>query len=522
MLLSIYLQNIFSEKRLIRLINKKNNMKKIDLARFLPTVLIILAVLAVVSLKMEDVQNTVDSIYGFMSDRFGWLFIVANLSAFIFSVWIIISPKGKIRLGGEKCKPEYGRVSWTAMMFTTSCSAGLIVFGFIETIIYASEPPFQMKPFSIQAYEYAQMYSHYHWGLNAWTLYVPASVAIGYVLYNKGKNNISISAACEPVLGKLSKGVPGIITDILGTFGAVVAPVTSMGLGMPLLTILFQEIFDIGNEYIPYLHAVILIIWIFLFGISVYLGLAKGIRNLSNINVISAFVFICFVGILCGIFTIFKAEVNTIGLYLQNFVRMATYTDPYGDGRFVASWTVWYWAWLIVYMPLMGVFNARISKGRTLREIAVGQMIFCSLGCWTAISALGNYAVKLQQSGIDIAAALKNKGQPDAILLILQQMPVPKLMMILVAVLVFIFMATTVDSSSFVAAEITSRHTSADDKAPRFMRIFWAVMACLITFVLLRIGGFSAVQVLAILAGLPLAIVMFIVIVSAVKMICHK
>ena len=494
-------------------------MKKIDKARFFTTVLIIIVVLLIVSINMTGAQNAVDTVYSFMSRKFGWFFILANLTAFAFSVWLIASPAGKIRLGGEKCKPEFGKFSWIAMMFTTSCSAGLLVFGFIETIYYSSAPPFQIDPFSVQAYEYAEMYSHYHWGVNAWTLYVPASVAIGYMLYNKKVNSVSIGNACEPVLGRHSKGIFGIIVDILGTFGAVVAPVTSMGLGMPLLTLLFQNIFGISDEYVTIVQAVILIIWVLIFGTSTYLGLSKGIKNLSNVNILLAFSFMIFVGILGGVLNLFQAEINTLGLYLQNFIRMATYTDPYGDGIFVGTWTVWYWAWLIVYMPLMGVFNARISKGRTLREVVIGQMVFCSLGCWVAMSTLGNYAIKLQKSGVDIAAVLNQKGQPEAILFILKNMPAPKVMMILVAALVFVFMATTVDSSSFVAAETTTVHTSMDDKAPRWVRIFWAAIACLITFVLLQVGGFNAVQVLAILVGLPLAVVMLVVIGAAIRMV---
>lgn len=497
-------------------------MKKLDWKRFLPTVLIILIVLFLVSTNLTGVQNAVDSVYTFMSDRFGWFFILANIAAFAFSIWIIISPKGKIRLGGDGARPKFGNLSWVAMMFTTSCSAGLIVFGFIETLYYASDPPFQIEPFTIQAYEYAEMYSHYHWGINAWTLYVPASVAVGYMLYNRRKNSISIGDACEPVLGKKGAGSLGIIIDILGTFGAVVAPVTSMGLGMPLLTLLFQNIFNIPDQYVVVLHALILVIWVLIFGTSTYLGLSKGIKNLSNLNIMLAFAFMAFVGALVGILPLLRAEINTLGLYFQNFIRMITYTDPYGDGIFVGKWTVWYWAWLIVYMPLMGVFNARISKGRTLRELAVGQMVFCSLGCWVAMSTLGNFAIKLQQSGVDVAAVLNHKSQPEAILYILQNMPASRLMMVIVAVLTFVFMATTVDSSSFVAAETTTIHASIEEQAPRWIRILWAAISCLITFVLLQIGGFNAVQVLAILVGLPLAIVMFIVIVSAIKMINVK
>lgn len=492
---------------------------KIDGKRFWPSIIIITIVLIFVTLNLKGVQSVVDIMYAYMSREFGWIFILSNLCALFFSIWISISPKGKIRLGGDECKPAYSKFSWIAMMFTTSCSAGLIVFGFIETIYYSSAPPFQLEPFSVQAYEYAEMYSHYHWGLNAWSLYVPISVGLGYMLYNKKKNSVAVSISCSPVLKRHNNGFLGCLIDVLGIFGAVVAPVTSMGLGMPLLTLLIQNIFGISDKYISVLQIAILLIWILIFGTSIYLGLEKGIKNLSNINVILAFLFMIFVGGLAGYLRIFRSEINTLGLYISNFVRMVTYTDPYGDGMFVSKWTIWYWAWLIVYMPLMGVFNARISKGRTLREIAIGQMIWCSLGCWVAMATLGNYAIKLQQGGINIAAVLNEGGQPAAILAIINEMPCSNIMMIFVAILCFVFMATTVDSSSYVAAESTSKHLSTDEQAPRWMRVFWAAIACIITFVLLQVGGFNAVQVLAILIGLPLAIVMFLVVASAIKMI---
>lgn len=490
---------------------------KINKKVFIPTILTIFIVLILVVLNLKLVQNSVDMIYNYISHKFSWLFILANIAALLFSLYIIFGPYSSIKLGGQKAKPEYSNFSWIAMIFTTSCSAGLIVFGFIESIIYAAAPPFQIEPLSIEAYEYAQVYSHYHWGFNAWTLYVPATIAIGYMFYNKKKNKIAMSIACETVLNKKTKFLSNII-DVFSLFGAIVAPVTSMGLGMPLLTLIIQNVFNIADKYIPILQIIILVIWILMFSSSVYLGLKKGIKRLSDINVILAFLFMIFVGFLTGIFDVFIAEINNLGLYLQNFTRLVTSTDPYGNGDFIANWTVWYWAWLIVYMPLMGVFNARISKGRTLRQITVAQMIGCSVGSWVAMSTLGNFAIKLQQTGVvDIANILNTKGQPHAILAIIQAMPFPKIMMIFVAIICFVFMATTMDSSSFVAAETTMIHEKQDDLSPRWTRVFWAFISCLITFVLLQVGGFNAVQVLAILIGFPLAILMFLVIYSIIK-----
>lgn len=493
---------------------------KIDKKRFIPAIISIIVVIAMVCLNLDYVKSKVDVVYDFMSHKFNWLFISANIAAFVFSIYIILGPYKNVRLGDEK--PKYSTFSWIAMMFTTSCSAGLIVFGFIESIIYSSNPPFGLEPLSIESYEMAQSYSHYHWGLNAWTLYVPITIALGLILYKQKKTNINMSSACEPVLKKRANGILGVLVDVFGIFGAVVAPVTSMGLGMPLLTLLFQNIFNIPNDKVMLLQIGILLFWILLFGASVYRGLDKGIKKLSDINVISAFIFMFVVACFAGLSYVFSTEINNIGQYIVNFPRMLTNTDPYGTGDFVSKWTVWYWAWLIVYMPLMGVFNAKISKGRTLKEVVLGQMIFCSLGCWVAMSTLGNYAIKIQQSGVlDISSILSESGQPTAIVEIIKTMPHSTLMMLIVAILCFIFMATTVDSSSFVAAESTYKHkvNSSDDLAPRWLRMIWAVITCIITFVLLQVGGFDAVQVLAILIGFPLAIIMFIVIASAVKLL---
>ena len=182
--------------------------------------------------------------------------------------------------------------------------------------------------------------------------------------------------------------------DIIAICGAVIAPVISIGTGMPLLTALVQNIFGLSNSYQSIIQVIILAIWIAIFGTSVYLGLNKGIKRLSNINIIAAFIFMAIFGIAVGVVAVLSSEVNTIGLFIQNFIRLSTYTDSYGDGGFVKGWTFSYWACYFVFMPLMGVFNAKISKGRTLRQIAFGQLVLCTLGCWIAMGTFGNYAIK--------------------------------------------------------------------------------------------------------------------------------
>ena len=174
----------------------------------------------------------------------------------------------------------------------------------------------------------------------AWSLYVPATVAIAYGIYNQKKSGVRMSLSYDGIREKCGRKTGGYIIDILSLFGVVVAPITSMGLGMPLLTGIIQEIWGIPPQYEQVIQILILVLWMVVFGTSVCLGINKGIKNLSNLNVVAAFFFMGFVGVLAGVFYVIKAEINTIGLYIQNFVRMITYTDPYGDGVFVQKWTI--------------------------------------------------------------------------------------------------------------------------------------------------------------------------------------
>lgn len=486
----------------------------------IPTVVLIVLALAAVVANLDAVQASVQSLYDTVANELSWVFVLSNCACVAFALWAIFGKRAKVRLGGDAASLKYSTFAWFAMMFTTSCSAGLILFGFIEPLYYASAPPFELEAFTNTAWEYAEMYAHFHWGINAWALYVPVSIAIAFMFYNLKKKSVSVAEACEPILKSQSKKATGTVVDILSTFGVVVAPVTSMGLGLPLVILLVQTLFGIPEEFVPAIQLGVFLVWIALFGISVFLGLDRGIKNLSNANVVLAFAFMIIVGIMAGAFHVFKAEISSLGLYVSNLLRMSTYADPYGSGEFVASWTVWYWAWLTVYMPLMGVLVARISEGRTIREVAIGLVVACSLGCFVAIMTLGNYTIDVQRSGIvDAASILSEQGQAAAIVAILQTMPFPEIMMAILAILCFIFMATTVDSSSFVAAELSTKSNLVGAYASRGLRMLWALVAAAITFVLLQVGGFSAVQTLALLVGLPLSIVMVMVIISALKML---
>lgn len=493
---------------------------KIDKKRFFPSLTILLAVIIAIAMNLNVLQTSINAIYDGCIRTFGWLFIFADICCLLFSLWLMFGRYKDVRLGGKGCKPAFSTLSWAGMMFTTSCGAWLVVYGFLEPVYCISQDAVVVDESTAKAYEFGQMYAHFHWGPNAWAIYVPISVAIGYVLYNRKSHEATVSAGIQSVASKKWGAGLGIVVDIIAICGAVVAPVISIGTGMPLLIALVQNIFGIPDTYRNIIQIAILVIWVAIFGTSVYLGLNKGIKSLSNINITCAFIFMAFFAVIVGLIQVFSSEINTIGLFLQNFIRLNTYIDPYGSGGFVRGWTFGYWACYFVYMPLMGVFNAKISKGRTLRQIAFGQLVLCTLGCWTAMGTLGNFAVKAQINGtVDVVEFLADGDEAGAIIALLNSLPMSKVFMIVLLAIAFIFLATTMDSSAFAAAEMTAVQTGHDNLAPRWLRVVWAVVAAVIAFIVVQVGGAKAVRSVCYIAGLPLAIISFAIDYSVYKML---
>lgn len=493
---------------------------KVNKKLFFPALLIMLVVITVIATNLSTLQVSIARIYSSCISSFGWLFLLADVCCMLFSLWIMFGRFRDVRLGGSDSRPDFSTAAWAGMMFTTSCGGWLVVYGFLEPIYCASQNTVYAGPEMSKAMEYGQMYAHFHWGPNAWCIYVPITVAIGYALYNCHSHQTTMSSGLKSLTDRTWGKVLGYIGDLLSICGAVIAPVVSIGTGLPLLTALTETIFNIPSGYEQMIHFVILAIWILIFGTSVYFGLNKGIKRLSNFNIISAFIFMAVFGAAVGLVKVLSAEINAVGLFAQNFIRLSTYTDPYGDGGFVKGWTFGYWACYFVYMPLMGVFNARISKGRTLRQIAFGQLVLCSLGCWIAMGTFGNFAIKTQMSGaVDVAGFLAQGDEAGAIVAVVNQMPFPKLFLVILLAIAFIFLATTMDSSAFAAAEMTTVQKDENSLAPRWLRIFWAVVAAVIAFAVVQVGGAKAVRSVCYLAGMPLAAISFFIIVSAYKML---
>lgn len=487
---------------------------------FIPAVLVLIAIIIPLFFVPDAANRVINYLFDFCTGKLGWVFLLTCLISFAFLIWLTCSKYGDVKLGSADEKPQYSNLSWIAMLFTAGVGTSIVILGFLEPIYYVSGPPFGIEPFSNSAYEYAHMYGQFHWGLSAWAFYNPAIIATAYVMFVRKDSSMRLSTGCEGVLKKRSSGALGHLIDILVVFGVVGSISTSLGIGAPVLSVIIRSVFGIQEQYDFIVRIVVLVIWVLLFGGSVYLGLDNGIRKLSNINVVLAFIFMGIIFLVGPTMDICKMEVNSIGLYISNFMRMSTYTDPFGSGKFTQEWTAFYWGWWLAFMPMMGMFVGKISRGRTIRKVMWGQLIWGSLGCCLSFMVFGGYSLFLQKTGrVDLVSILENKGQSAAIVAILETLPMPKIMMIFLCVVCFVYLATTIDSCAYVLAGTTTRRLKSNEEPARWNRIFWAILFCLLSVGLMLIGGLEAVKTISVLTGLPLIGVIFLLMFSVRRML---
>ena len=496
------------------------DFKNIEHRVFLPSVGVLLCVIIPIYLWPTQSEELINAAFSFCTHEFGWLYMLTCIAWFAFIVWVSMGKRGETLFGSPDEKPEYGNFAWMSMLFTSGVGTSIIILGFLEPIYYVTTPPFHLEPFSRESYEFAHMYGQFHWGLSAWAFYSPAIVAVGHTIFNRKKNVLCLSSACEPGFSHSGRGVVKHLIDVLVAFGIIGSISTSLGLGTPVIGAIGEYVFSIPPGYDQIIKIIVLLIWMCLFSASLFQGLDKGLKRFSSINVWMALAFMVLIFLYGPSVQMIKMEINSLGLYMQNFVRLNTWMDPFASSEFVENWTIFYWGWWIAFMPMMGLFVARISRGRSIRSVVWGQMFWGSLGCAFSFAVFGGYALYLQQSGqVDVSSILHGSGQTSAMLAILKTLPFHRVVMLFLCLLCFIYLTTTIDSCAYVLASITTRKLAANEQPARWNRILWGGLFCLLSFGLMQIGGLKAVQTLSIVTGLPLVAVVFILIRSVSVML---
>lgn len=497
-----------------------NFMKNINKNVFIPSLILIISIIFPIYFYPTESSNIINTAFAYCTDKLGWLYRLACIISFVFIFWVTAGKRGDLVLGDENQRPEYNNFTWIAMLFTAGVGTSIIILGFLEPIYYLETPPFGLEPYSDQAFEYAHMYGQFHWGLSAWAFYAPAIVAIGLCIFNKKKNVMTLSSACNEGLGRFSSYILSSIIDIIVVFGIIGSISTSLGLATPVIGSITKTIFNISDKYLFIINLAVMAIWILIFCASLFHGLDKGMRKLSSINIYLAIAFMALIFLYGPSVDIINMEINSLGLYLQNFIRLNLWTEPFGNTHFAESWTVFYWGWWLAFMPMMGFFIARISRGRTIRAVVWGQMLWGTLGCCLSFAVFGGYALHLQYTGlVDLSAILKTGGQTEAIIAILSTLPCKKKVMVLMVVLCFIYLATTITSCAYVLASSTTKVILSTEQPARWNRIFWAILFSALSLGLMMIGGLKAVQTVSIVTGLPMVFVSLLLIRSTYIML---
>jgi len=490
----------------------------IDWFIFISTAVIIIGICIPLILFPEAGSRSVSAAFDFVTRRFGVFYIWSASAAFGFLLWLALGRHGRVRLGPEGCRPDYSTFSWAAMLFCGGIGSTVLYWGIIEWAYYYQAPPFNEVPGSPAAIQWAMSYPIFHWGITGWAFYCLPAIAMGHAYHVRNLPSLRVSTACRAAIGRHADGALGRALDLVFMVGLVGAAATGVGLSAPLITASVSRFAGIPEEF--YMSMVAVLLGTLLFAASVWVGLDRGIRRLSNLNVILALIFLAFVLAVGPTLFLLKATTDAIGFALQNFVRMMTWTDPLTDSGFVESWTVFYWAWWLALGPFMGIFVSKISRGRTIREMVFGMLGYGSLGCILFFAILGNYALHVHLN--DLAPVMetlndKTLGAPAAIVDILVSLPTGRWLLPYFAVICLIFMATTYDSASYTLASCATRRLPADQHPARWHRVFWALSLGVLPVTLLILGGLRSLQTAAVVVSLPLILVGILMSVSLVK-----
>lgn len=438
-----------------------------------------------------------DSIQSGIVANFGWLYVGSVAVFLAFSVYLLFSSVGSVRLGPDDSEPEFSYPSWFAMLFSAGMGIGLVFFSVAEPIYHLTDPPIEEAGTTAAATD-AMRLTFFHWGLHAWGIYIVVGLSLAYFSFRKGLP-LSIRSAFYPVLGDRIHGPMGHTIDVLAIFGTLFGVATSLGLGVMQVNAGLDYLLGTG---ITTPIQVGLIAGITLIATaSVVLGLDKGIRRLSNFNMAVAGVLLAFVFLAGPTVFILKAWMENTGNYVQSLVATTFWLDTWGDGVWQGNWTLFYWGWWIAWSPFVGMFIARISRGRTIREFVAGVLFMPAAVGTFWLTTFGNTALRRELVG---EGGLAGLGTEEMLFALLQGLPLASLTSVLGMTVIIAFFVTSSDSGSLVIDMLAS---GGHPDPPVAQRVFWALLEGVVAAVLLLTGGLMALQTAAIATGLPFAVV---------------
>lgn len=459
---------------------------------------------ALTLINLDSATMMFEYIKQWITTTLGWMLILFIQGFLIFCAYLALSRFGHIRIGGAGARPDFSRWSWFSMLFSAGMGIGLMFWSVAEPIFHFSNPP-AMEGGSAQAAARAMDLTFLHWGLHAWSVYALVGLALAYFAYNR-KLPLTIRSVFHPVFGDRIYGPIGTVIDVMAVVATLFGVATSLGFGVSQISAGLNFVFGLPDTTAAQMGLIAVITG--LATISVVSGLDKGIKRLSQLNLLLALLLMLFV--LIGGPTLFlvKSFVQNTGHYLQNLLILGSWTQSYQmDASWQGNWTVFYWAWWISWSPFVGMFIARISRGRTVREFILGVLFVPAILTFLWISVFGGAAIYDALFGAASVVAAVNENVATATFRLFELYPFTTVTSLVGITLVFVFFITSSDSGSLVIDIITA---GGNLNPPVAQRVFWAVTEGVVAAVLLAGGGLLALQTASIITGLPFAIVLVI------------
>lgn len=488
--------------------------KRIDFQLTTIPFLMIIILCLIFILRPEDSSFVLEKLRFFLSDRLASFYLLTGLGMFIISLYIAFSKYGNIRLGGKE-KPDFSFFSWGSMMFTAGLAADILFYSACEWILYAGEKHIADLG-GMQTW--ASTYPLFHWGPIPWSFYLVLACAFGFMLHVRQCRRQRYSESCRALLGDKVEGFAGKLIDLSALFALIAGTATTFSLATPLLSGAISRVFGFPNS--TGLTIILLLIICAVYTFSAYLGI-EGVQRLASSCTYIFFALLALV-LFGGGKTVYIIEtgISSLGNLFHNFIPLSTWTDAGRETGFVRNWTVFYWAYWMVWCVATPFFIGSISRGRTLRQTVLGGYIFGLSGTFSSFIILGNYGLGLEL--IDKAGILslyeRTSDLYSTILFVFEQLPFPHLALVLLALTMMAFYATTFDSLTLVASSYTYKEIDPDEIPDKRIKLFWAILLILFPIALIfSENSMMHLQTVSIIAAFPIGIIMIIIVASFFK-----
>lgn len=497
--------------------NKKGRL--IDYKIFGPSILIVIAICVPFSMYESESLTLLNNIFDQIVHAFSWGYIWYAVILVAAGLYLSFSKYGNVVLGNPTEKPRFNLFEYASILIAMGLGSTIMRTGMVQWAKVAEDPPFGVEPASAEALLWGNSYSMFMWSFQVFAIFVMAAPAMGYILHVRKKPLMRISEACRTIFGNtFTDGIGGKILDIVFLVSILTGAAVTLGLGAPIVTYNVAEIFNIEQSF--GLTLFVTIVWVCLFSISAYLGIEKGIKRLSTFNMYLAGAFALFIMLAGpGIF-ILNYFTDSVGFLFSNYINMSLYTNSLGMGgeTYIESQTIFWFAYSATWAMLHSVFAAKISRGRTIREMILTYLLAPTLISWVATGVLGGLGVDRFLNGTVPVLDIVKEDAMAAIPAILTTLPFSTIVLVIFIVVAMIFLTTTLDSTTYTIASYTGTKNMSEEEPSKILRIIVAAVITIISLILMRIGGLAPLEVLSGLMGLPIIVIQFLMLYAAKKM----